>query len=148
MHRDISERVEALFEKEAYLIDIFPKTVPPKDDGRFFAVEKYLQRSRAGFESALARIVIKLYCYYDMSVVTQDNELEAPEPEQLFAVLESGYGKASGFVNILLPECDALLAFSGGDLYMTVYNAPGDVKELISQLARAEGLFFYRAPGI
>ena len=148
MHRDISERVEALFEKEAYLIDVFPKTVPPKDDGRFFAVEKYLQRSRAGFESALARIVIKLYCYYDMSVVTQDNELEAPEPEQLLAVIENGYSKASGFVNILLPECDALLAFSGGDLYMTVYNAPGDVKELISQLARAEGLFFYRAPGI
>lgn len=148
MHRDISERVEALFEKEAYLIDVFPKTVPPKDDGRFFAVEKYLQRSRAGFESALARIVMKLYCYYDMSVVTQDTELEVPEPEQLLAVLENGYGKASGFVNILLPECDTLLAFSGGDLHMTVYNAPGDVKELISQLARAEGLFFYRAPGI
>jgi len=148
MHRDISERVEALFEKEAYLIDIFPKTVPPKDDGRYFAVGKYLQRSCSGFESALARIVMKLYCYYDMSVITQDTELEAPAPEQLIAVIENGYSKASGFVNILLPECDALLAFSGGDLYMTVYNAPGDVKELISQLARAEGLFFYRAPGI
>ena len=107
MHRDISERVEALFEKEAYLIDVFPKTVPPKDDGRFFAVEKYLQRSRAGFESALARIVMKLYCYYDMSVVTQDTELEVPEPEQLLAVLENGYGKASGFVT-LQSRADAL----------------------------------------
>ena len=143
---DVSTRIEELFEKEAYLIDILPKTVPRDAGGRYFSVEDYFRSHRSELDRRLTRILLRLYCYYDMTAVTEEGTAEQPQAEQLAALLEKVFREGRGFVNIYLPECDALITFYGGDLYMTVYNIGGEARELLSQLVSAEGLFFREAP--
>ena len=50
---ELSDRIDTLMDKKAYLIDIFPKTVPQKVDNRYFAVEKFFHRNRSEFERKL-----------------------------------------------------------------------------------------------
>ena len=143
---ELIDRIDALVDKKAYLIDIFPKTVPQKADNRYFAVEKYFQQNRSEFERKLTAIILKLYCYYDLTVVTDDNITENPQAEELTVLLEKCFSGELGYINIVLPECEAMLSLSYGDLYMTAYNVSGELKELLAQLVNAEGLFFYEAP--
>lgn len=143
---ELIDRIDALVDKKAYLIDIFPKTVPQKADNRYFAVEKYFQQNRSEFERKLTAIILKLYCYYDLTVVIDDNITENPQVEELTVLLEKCFNGELRYINIVLPECEAMLSLSYGDLYMTAYNVSGELKELLTQLVNAEGLFFYEAP--
>lgn len=143
---NISEKINALLEKKAYLIDIFPETVPQKDDNRYFAVEKYFRRNRSELDRKLIKIILKLYCYYDMTVVIQDKVIEAPQAEQLIHLLERCFNGEPGSVCFILNECDTMLTWDSDDLYMTVYNIEGEAKKMIIQLVNAEGLFFCKAP--
>lgn len=137
--------IEELLNKKPHIIDIFPMTVPQKADDRYFAAEKYFQRNRADLDRKLTNIILKLYCYYDMTAVTADNSVKNPDTEEFVTLLYSCFSGGVGYVNILLPECEVLLTLNSDDLYMTVYNAHGEAAELISQLVSAEGLFFRRA---
>lgn len=137
--------IEELLNKKTHLADIFPKTVPQKDDNRYFFAEKYFQRNRADFNRRLINIILKLYCYYDMTAATSDNTVKSPEISELVKLLESCFSGRIGYVNMILTECEVLLTLNSEDLYMTVYNAQGEAEELISQLVRAEGLFFREA---
>ena len=137
--------IEELLNKKPHLIDLFPSTVPQKSDGRYFSVEKYFQRNRADIDRKLTNIVLKLHCYYDMTAVTADGASEDPDTEELLSILESCFGGDMSYLNILLPEPEVLLTFYKDDLYMAVYNAQDEAAELISQLVRAEGLFFRKA---
>lgn len=143
---DINAKTDALMEKKAYLTDIFPKTVPPKSDNRCFAVEKYFRRNITEFGRKITNIILKLYCYYDFTVITEDSAAENPQAEELIALLKKCFGGDIGYINIIMPECDAMLSLSSGDLYMTAYNVSGELKDILSQLACSEGLFFYEAP--
>ncbi len=143
---ELIDRIDALVDKKAYLIDKFPKTVPQKADNRYFAVEKYFQQNRSEFERKLTAIILKLYCYYDLTVVIDDNITENPQAEELTVLLEKCFNGELGYINIVLPECEAMLSLSYGDLYMTAYNVSGELKNLLAQLVNAEGLFFYAAP--
>jgi len=137
--------IEELLNKKPHIIDIFPMTVPQKADDRYFAAEKYFQRNRADLDRKLTNIILKLYCYYDMTAVTADNSVKDPDVSELVTLLYSCFSGGVSYVNILLPECEVLLTLNSDDLYMTVYNAHGEAAELISQLVSAEGLFFRRA---
>lgn len=137
--------IEELLNKKPHIIDIFPMTVPQKADDRYFDAEKYFQRNRADLDRKLTNIILKLYCYYDMTAVTADNSVKNPDTEEFVTLLYSCFSGGVGYVNILLPECEVLLTLNSDDLYMTVYNAHGEAAELISQLVSAEGLFFRRA---
>ncbi|WP_294409966.1 hypothetical protein [uncultured Ruminococcus sp.] len=137
--------IEELLNKKTHIIDIFPMTVPQKADDRYFAAEKYFQRNRADLDRKLTNIILKLYCYYDMTAVTADNSAKNPDTEEFVTLLYSCFSGGVSYVNILLPECEVLLTLNSDDLYMTVYNAQGEATELISQLVSAEGLFFRRA---
>ena len=75
----LSDKIDALMDKKAYLIDIFPKTVPQKVDNRYFAVEKFFQQNRSEFKLKLTSIILKLYCYYDLTVVIDGNITENPQ---------------------------------------------------------------------
>lgn len=143
---ELSDRIEELMEKKAYLIDIFPKAVPRKADNRYFAVEKFFQQNRSELERKLTAIILKLYCYYDLTVVIDDSITENPQVEELTVLLKKCFSGELGYINIFLPECEAMLSLNYGDLYMTAYNVSGKLKELLSQLVNAEGLFFYEAP--
>lgn len=142
----IDERIEQLFDKNAYLIDIFPERVPEKSDGRYFDVERYFQQNRSCIDRSFINVILKLYCYCDVIAVTQDGKYECPETEKLIDMLERCLCGETGFVNMFLPEYDALIALNRDDLYMTVYNADGKLVELIARLVSAEGLFFYEVP--
>ncbi|EWM55091.1 hypothetical protein [Ruminococcus flavefaciens] len=142
----LSDKIDALMDKKAYLIDIFPKTVPQRADNRYFAVEKYFQQNRFELERKLTYIILKLYCYYDLTVVIDDNITENPQADELTVLLEKCFSGELRYINIVLPECEAMLLLNYGELYITAYNVSGELKELLAQLVSAEGMFFYEAP--
>ena len=142
---ELSDRMEALIDKKAYLIDIFPKTVPQKADNRYFAVEKYFQQNRDDFERKLTAIILKLYCFYDFTTVSENDITDNLQVEELTVLLEKCFSGELGYINIVLPECEAMLSLNKDNLYMVAYNVSGELKELLAQLVNAEGLFFYEA---
>ena len=142
---ELSDKNDALMDTEAYLIDIFPKTVPQKSDNRYFAVEKFFQQNRSELERKLTAAILKLYCYYDLTVVIDDSITENPQVVELTVLLGKCFSGELGYINIVLPECEAMLSLNYGDLYMTAYNVSGELKEILAQLVNAEGLFFNRS---
>ena len=138
--KTIRKKVEELLEKPYRVIDILPEQVPAETPGRYFAVERYyLEPARyADIRKRFADIVIKLYCYYDLSVLLGDADEPSvdPEPEQLENWIES----AKQHMCILIGN-DSLLMISTDDLYMTVFNADDSLTARIELLAKAKGLF-------
>ncbi|MBQ4046698.1 MAG: hypothetical protein II627_09610 [Lachnospiraceae bacterium] len=150
---DIESKIDELLEKPAFLVDIFPCTVPAKPDNRYFAVEKYFQKSREELGRKFLFILLKLLCYYDLALVSDDDVYENPEPDQLAALIQACFGPRPAeeampgdHINILLAEKNAMIALDRDDQSMVVYGADDSLKEMIGSLARAEGLFFYKAP--
>lgn len=141
--------IDRLQEKPCWLIDTFPATVPQKADGRYFEVEEYLQAHRRRLNDSFCRLLLKLYCYYDFTVINDREALVNPPPAQLAEEITrcfAGEWKARGYLNILVPECDAMVILNGDDLYMILHSAHKGLEKLVSQLAAGEGLFFYPAP--
>ena len=102
---DITDKTEELLQKPAYLIDIFPKTVPYREDGRYFKVERILAREKAETHRRFIRLILKLYCYHDVDVLTDSRRLAVPDPEELESLLVRFFGCGD------LPAGDG----SGGD---------------------------------
>lgn len=150
MGKDILSRIETLIETPAFLIDIFPETIPQREDNRYFVIEEYFQNCRSETDQKFLNILLKLYCYYNFIInYTPEKLLENTSPDQVLAFLDSYVmekNQITDFLNIFLPECDALLVLNRNDLYITVYNPGSRLKNLLSQLAYSEGLFFYKAP--
>lgn len=146
---DIIEKIDALIEKPRYLVDIFPGAVPRTDDRRYFEIEEYFQKNRGELNEKFCRILLKLYCYYDFWVSTGEENVKNPRPDQLVQWVRhcfAGDWRERDYINIILPDCDAMAILNGDDLYMIFCNPDRQLMELVSQLAGAEGLFFYRAP--
>ena len=147
---NIVSRIDELLEKPRYLIDIFPRTVPETQDRRYFLVEEYLQNSRTEINEKFKRLLLKLYCYYDFWVSAGEKCSKNPEPGLLAEWIchcFEGDWRERDYINIILPDCNAMIILNGDDLYMTVYNPNHQLEELIVQLAGAEGLFFYKRQG-
>ena len=147
---DIISKIDELLEKPCYLIDIFPGTVPKTADGRYFAIEEFLQANRREWNEKFRRLLLKIYCYYDFWVSFGAESAENPEPRLFAKWIQDcfeGAWKERDYMNIILPDCNAMVILNGDDLYMSVYNPDNRLMELISQLAGAEGFFFYKAPG-
>ena len=89
---DITDKTEELLQKPAYLIDIFPKTVPYREDGRYFKVERILAREKAETHRRFIRLILKLYCYHDVDVLTDSRRLAVPDPEELESLLVRFFG--------------------------------------------------------
>ena len=138
--KTIREKVEELLEKPYRVIDILPERVPEEAPGGYFAVERYyLEPARyADIRKRFADIILKLSCYYDLSVLLGDADEPSvdPEPEQLENWIES----AKLHMCILIGN-DSLLMISTDDLYMTVFNADESLTARLELLAKAKGLF-------
>ena len=125
--------IEELLEKPYWVIDLLPEQVPEKSGGQFFAAEKWflkdpdLRRKQIDF-------LLKLNCYYDLTVVRDEGEIRNPEPRELAALAGREY------LNILAGE-NALISVDPTDIYMTLYNPDERMLELAGKLAEAEGLF-------
>lgn len=147
---DIAGRIDRLMGKPCYLIDIFPCTVPETPDKRYFVIEEYFRKNRTEWNEKFCDLLLKLYCYYDFWVPAGEEPVKNPDPDLLAKWIRrcfKGGLRRSGCINIVLPACDALVLLRGGDLYMALYNPDKRLMDLVSQLAGAEGLFLYKAPG-
>lgn len=134
---------ERLMQQRVWLADIFPERVPEKPDGRYFGVEKVFRRSLPELGRIFGSIILKLYCWYDMTVCADGAETVNPSAGSLAALIGRCYRLGIGRLDIVLPECDTLIVLDAGDLYMTVYSENERCLELLGKLAQAEGLFFY-----
>ena len=141
-------KIDELLGKPCWLVDIFPRRAPRRDDGRYFKVEEIFRRNRWELNEKLdenfCRLLLKLYCYYDFCCVFGEERAENPEPELLAEWLDRCLAGGERFA-VLLPACDALICLDGGDLYANVYNPDEEFCGLLAQLAAAEGLFFRKS---
>ena len=134
-----------MFEKQCWVIDFLPKQVPEKSGSNYFSVERYYM-SGPGIEALYAKftaVLIKLSCYYDMAFDSGNGWVEAPEPEMLTATIKEHTKR--GYVNFLFPAAEALVALNGGDLYMSLYNPPAEMLDILVPIAFSEGLFVREA---
>ena len=138
--------INRLLEKPCYIIDFLPRQVPKDCGGQFFKVETYLLNNyeRYGLRDKYIRIILKLMCYYRVSV-HWGKWIEQPEPGQVAEIIDKIMDNHSDGFNMLFPDKDALLHFEWGCMNLSIYNADEEMRELLKQIAWSEGMFFRRA---
>ena len=139
------KNLEELLECPYWVVDILPERVPEDAAGQYFAVEKYYrQRSRvAVLHRKMAEIILRLNCYYDMSVSTDgvSHWVSNPDPEVFAGQLERL--PENGFIRVLFESEATMIDIDGCDTYMTVYNPDRKMLEMLKLLAGAEGFFIF-----
>ena len=79
-------------------------------------------------------------CYYDISIADADGAASVSlQPESLEELLTGGDA-----VYMLMDSENAMISFSGDDLYMTLYNPKEELLQMVSLLASSEGLFVWK----
>ena len=134
--------IEQLLEKEYIIVDFLPKQVLAENNGRFFDVELlFLQEQRASeLRRKFSDIILKLYCYYWIEVynLSTDEMISSPEP----ALLDDWIYSNRYEIQIFIEE--SMIVIAKDDTHITVYNPSDSMTELISVLAKAEGLFVWK----
>lgn len=131
---------ETIFDKPYWLIDILPEQVPEERAAAYFAAERYWLRPEnlEGIRRRFADLLLKLNCYHSLEAAAgEDASAPAGAPEQLAARVT----EAREDLVFYLPGSDAAVTLNRDDLYMTVYNPPKPLLELLDRLAPACGLF-------
>ena len=134
--------IDEYLEKPYWLIDILPKQVPANSRGQYFKIEKYwLEQPQFGrICRKFASLLMKLNCYYKFSIADASGaEYVNLKPESLEEMLTGGDA-----VYMVMDSEEAMIAFSGDDHYMTLYNPNKELPELVSLLACSEGLFVWK----
>ncbi len=113
---------------------------------QFFKVENYLLNNyeRYGLRDKYIRIILKLMCYYRVSVHWGDC-IEQPAPEQVADIIDKIMCNHSGWMDMLFPDKNALLQFEWDCMNLSFYNPDEEMRELLEQIARSEGMFFRKA---
>ena len=139
--KPMTQKIDALLEKEYWVVDILPERVPEGAPGQVFAVEAYYLRPDrlAGLRRKFTDLLLKLNCYDALRIVTEEGE-ETPAPEELDRRIAEGKEDL-----LILTGGDALVTLNRDDLYMTVYGADEALLARIGKLAGAEGLFLWKA---
>ena len=142
---DNNERIERLLSSPCHVIDLLPHRVMRGSDGKFFEVEKYYLEGSGAEElrKKFADVLLKLNCFYGFEVFVNyaDEGIANPDPERLSDMIVRDRVP----VSVLLLSEDVLITLEGDDTHMTVYNASGDVTELLCGLASANGLFLWKS---
>lgn len=138
------KRIDKLLNKSYYIIDFFPMQVPKESNGQFFEVETYLLRhfKRYGLQNKFIGIILKLMCYYRISVFENEEWMEQPSPEVIIRFVEKIMQHHSGTMNVLFTEKEALLVVDGDCLHLTIYNPDEEMCILLKDIAASEGMFF------
>ena len=138
------ETINRLLNKKYYIIDYLPMQVPKDSKGQFFEVESYLLKhmERYGLQDRFVSIILKVMCYYRISVLLKEEWIEQPSPDAIAAFVESIVQKHSGTMNVLFTENDALLVVDGDCLHITVYNPDEEMCNLMKNIAASERMFF------
>ena len=130
---DLELQIEELLEKPFWVIDILPERVPEEGRGQFFAVEAWFLQDPA-LQQKKVDFLLKMNCYYDLTVVRDGEETRNPPPGELAAFVGREY------LNILVGK-QALISADHTDIYMTLYNPDKKMLRLAEQLAASEGLY-------
>ena len=77
-----TEIIDDLLEKEVYIIDFLPETVPKNCGGSYFDVEYYILNSKNSkiIKDRFLLVILKIMCYYHVSVFW-NGFVENPTPE-------------------------------------------------------------------
>ena len=140
------QTVDRFFKTPCYVIDFLPKQVPKDCGGQFFEVEDYLLNNdgRYGFRDRCIRIILKVMCYYPISVYWSE-WMEQPTPEFVVKIMDTIKENHSSDVNILFTSKDALLKFEWDCLNICIYNPDEEMCVLFEQIAASEGMFWRKA---
>lgn len=137
-------KIEILLNKPCYVIDMLPKKVPADSEGCFFDVEScFLEHGgQDHFRNKLAAILLKLMCYYPVSVFSyNDGRLtDRPTPQTVADLIV----RAKDTLGILFGE-DTLFLLEQDCLTVPVYNPDHGMREILSSLVQAEGLFWWKS---
>lgn len=138
-----SEIANKLLEKDCYIMDFLPETVPKNSNGQFFDVEYFLLNSEKyhGMKDKFVSVILKLMCYYHMSVLW-NGWVDRPGPELIEHAVSEIMGNHSGMLDCLFPEENALLVFDWDCLNLSVYNPPANMQRICEKIAFSEGLFW------
>ena len=138
--------INRLLEKPCFIIDFLPRQVPENCDGQFFEVEHYLLNNyeRYGLKDKYVRIILKLMCYYRVSVYWGE-WIEQPTSEKVAEIIDEIMRNHSGWMDVLFPDKDALLQFEWDCMNLSIYNPDDEMRELLEQIAWSEGMFFRKA---
>ena len=137
-----------LLEGPCWIVDILPEQVPDDAAGQYFAVERYFRQPDRiiPLRRRYAEILLRLNCYYDMSVSfdTCGSWETNPDPES-FA---DRVAKLSGndFLRAVFAEQNAMIDYDHNDTYMTIYDPQSALLDKIRAFAAAEGLFLWNPP--
>jgi hypothetical protein len=140
---------EELPEGPYSIVDILPEQVPQGAAGRYFAVERFYlkpERLRA-LRRRFAGIILRLNCYYDMTVSFDggENREANPDPEMFAQRLADMSG--NGFLRVVFEAQRAMIDIGPDDTYMTVYDPASRLADKLEPLARSEGLFVWSPSG-
>lgn len=128
--------IEELLEMPYWVADILPEQVKANSRGQYFAVERYLMKEprRTEIKRRHAELVLKLNCYYDVSL---DEEAEPnPPPERIeTAILER-------YVCVHLGE--SLIVSDPDDTYLTICNPDERLLSLLDRLCASVGLYLWQ----
>ena len=129
------KNIEELLETPYWIIDILPKQVPKDCPGQYFAVEEYFLKEPllSAVKQKHVSVILKLNCYRDLSF--DDEPAVNPSPDVIAETMKKRY------VNIRVD--DAMIVSEPDCTYMTLYNPDDGLLDLITALAKSEGLFVW-----
>ena len=117
--------IDAMLQKPFYIIDIVPGQVPENSPGQYFAVEEFFLKEPQynSLREKFFNVILKLNCYYDISVSTDygENWVINPSPDELRHIFLQKDPVLP--VYVLEESEEVLLTLNTGDTYMTVYDA-------------------------
>ena len=129
-------RVEELLRMPCWIIDVLPERVPAESPGQYFSVEKYYLQDPALRQKQL-NIILKLNCYYDLTLMAENQEIRNPAPAEWAGRIGRKY------LSVQISK-DALITADHTDTYMTVFTVDEEILMMIRKLAAAEGLFVWK----
>lgn len=140
------QMVDRLLETPCYIIDFLPQQVSKNCGGQFFKVETYLLNNyeRYGLRDRFIRILLKVMCYYPVSVHWGE-WIEQPAPDQIANIVDTIMENHSGDMNMVFQSKDALLQFGWDCLNISIYNPDDEMRVLLEQVAASEGMFWRKA---
>lgn len=105
------------------MIDFLPRQVPKDADGQFFRIENYMLNNyeHYGLRDKFIRTILKLMCYCRV-IVHWSEWIEQPAPELIAEIVDTIMDNHSGYMNMLLPDKNALLAH--GEQHWAEYVFP------------------------
>ena len=143
---------DEIFERPYWVVDVLPRQVPAQCGGQFFAVEEYLLGHPLidTTYSHHAALLLKLNCYYELSIVDPqtDDRIDNPEPEALVGMVCGLVSDDAPSRSLLVevPSEHAVFLLDGTCLNMTLYDPTDELLKTVYQLAGAEGLFVWQPP--